>query len=31
MRDLAKNKVKELGLQLEEGMGDDKRWFTRVE
>ena len=24
-------KVKELGLQLEEDMGDDKIWFTKVE
>lgn len=40
MRDLARKaeirlgedgKVKELGLQVEEGMGDDKIWFTRVE
>ncbi len=40
MRDLVKKaeirlgedgKVKELGVQLEEEMGDDKIWFTRIE
>ena len=40
MRDLVKKaeirlgkdgKVKELGVQLEEEIGDDKIWFTRIE